>query len=204
MVGEPRAAYTTRELGADTWPDFERLFEKHNGVQGGCWCMFYQRPHPVRTKIPGPARTAMNKKDKKELVQGGRSHGIIVYKGRTPVGWCQYGTREELPRIDAGRNYRKVEPLPPEKRLWRITCFFVDKDHRGQGIAKTALRAALASIKKQGGGIVEAYPVVSKKILAESQWVWFGTPGMFQREKFKPVARLGASYLLMRRTLSPS
>ena len=204
MVGEPKAAYTAKELGADTWPDFERLFEKHNGVQGGCWCMFYQRPHPVRARIPGPARTAINKKDKQELVQGGRSHGIIVYKGRTPVGWCQYGTREELPRIDAGRNYRKVEPLSPEKRLWRITCFFVDKDHRGQGIAKTALRAALASIKKQGGGIVEAYPVVSRKILAESQWIWFGTPGMFEREKFKPIAQLGASYLLMRRTLSPS
>ncbi|HLE65111.1 MAG TPA: GNAT family N-acetyltransferase [Candidatus Bathyarchaeia archaeon] len=204
MAGEPKAAYTTKELGADTWPDFERLFEKHNGVQGGCWCMFYQRPHPVRAEMSRTERTTMNRKDKREWVREGRSHGIIVYKGRTPVGWCQYGPREELPRIDAGRNYRKVEPLSPEKRLWRITCFFVDKDHRGKGIANTALRATLESIGKQGGGIVEAYPVVSKKILAESQWIWFGTPGMFKREKFKPVAQLGASYLLMRRTLSPS
>jgi len=204
LAAEPKVAYATKELDADTWSDFEKLFEKHNGVQGGCWCMYYQRPRPVRTKMSRTERATMNRKDKRERVQEGRSHGIIVYKGLTPVGWCQYGTREELPRIDAGRNYRKVEPLSPEKRLWRITCFFVDKDHRGQGIAKTALRAALASIKKQGGGIVEAYPVVSKKILAESQWIWFGTPEMFQREKFRPVERLGASYLLMRRTLSPS
>ena len=166
--------------------------------------MYYQRPRPIRTKVPRTERTAINKKDKRNLVHEGQSHGTIVYKGRTPVGWCQYGPREELPRIDAGRNYRKVDPFPPEKKLWRITCFFVDKDHREQGIAKTALRATLESIKKHGGGIVEAYPVVSKKILAESQWIWFGTPGMFQREKFKPVERLGASYLLMRRTISPS
>ena len=166
--------------------------------------MYYQRPRPIRTKISRTERTAMNKRDKRSLVHEGQSHGTIVYSGRTPVGWCQYGPREELPRIDAGRNYRKVEPFPAEKKLWRITCFFVDKDHREQGIAKTALRGTLESIRKQGGGIVEAYPVVSKKILAESQWIWFGTPGMFQREKFKPVAHLGASYLLMRRTLSPS
>jgi ribosomal protein S18 acetylase RimI-like enzyme len=153
--------------------------------------------------MPRTSRTETNKRDKKELVQGGRSHGIIVYKSETPVGWCQFGPRDELPRIDEGRNYRKLDPVTGGKRLWRITCFFVDKDHRGQGIAKTALRAALASIRKNGGGIVEAYPVVSKKILAESQWIWFGTRGMFEREQFKPVAPLGASYLLMRRTLSP-
>lgn len=154
--------------------------------------------------MSGTARTARNKKDKRKLVRESRSHGIIVYSGKTPVGWCQYGVKEELPRIDAGRNYRKIEPLPPDKRLWRITCFFVDKDYRSKGVAKTALRAALESIKESGGGIVEAYPVVSKKILAESQWIWFGTPGMFEREQFKPVAPLGASYLLMRKTISPS
>src|SRR5713226_6660717 len=36
--------YTAKELGASTWPDFEVLFTKHNGVWGGCWCMFYHKP----------------------------------------------------------------------------------------------------------------------------------------------------------------
>jgi len=128
---------------------------------------------------------------------------ILVYEGETPVGWCQYGTREELPRIDAGRNYRKVGPPGETQRLWRITCFFVDREHRGRGVAKFALGAALASIRRRGGGVVEAYPVVSAKMAAVPEWRWFGTPSMFRREGFREVAPLGASGVLMRKTVRP-
>lgn len=174
MAVKQKVAYTTKELGEDTWPDFEKFFEKHNGVAGGCWCMAYQRPSPrslvgrlprsIRMRMSRAERTAMNKRDKKKLVEESRAHGIVVYSGENPVGWCQYGLREELPRIDAGRNYSKIEPISQDKRLWRITCFFVDRHYRGQGVAQTALRAALKSIRRQGGGIVEAYPIASKKI----------------------------------------
>jgi predicted GNAT family acetyltransferase len=113
--------------------------------------MYYQRPRPVRGKFSTAERGKMNKKAKEMLVRQGRSHAALVYAGKIPVGWCQYGPREELPRIDAGRNYKKMDPLPGDKKLWRITCFFVDKDYRGQGVARTALRGALESIRKQGG-----------------------------------------------------
>ncbi len=207
-------AFTTKELGPDTWPDFERLAPK----QGSCWCMYYHRSRPVTAKMSKEERNARNKTDKETLVRQGRSHAVLVYDGRTLVGWCQYGSREELPRIDAGRNYkrlvasknkyeppnfyREVEPPSPDKKLWRITCFFVDKQYRGKGVARTALKAALESIRKHGGGIVEAYPVVSKKLAANPEWMWFGSPSMFRRERFKPVAPLGTSYSLMRRTIS--
>jgi GNAT superfamily N-acetyltransferase len=191
--------YTTRELSPRTLPDLERLAVR----QGACWCMYYQRPRPIRGKLSMAKRRAINQKDKEALVLQGRSHAVLVYDGKTPVGWCQYGVKEELPRIDAGRNYRKVEPLPPSEKLWRITCFFVDRDYRGKGVAKLALKAALESIKKQGGGIVEAYPVVSAKMAAVPEWRWFGTPSMFRREHFRTVASLGSSGVLMRKTISP-
>ncbi len=201
-------SYTTRELGPDTWPDFEKLAPQ----QGSCWCMYYHRSRPIGKEIPrdetGKIRKHVyflrNKKDKETLVRQGRSHAALVYDGKTLAGWCQYGPKQELPRIDAGRNYKKIGPPASEKTLWRITCFYVDKKHRKQGVAKIALDSALESIKKQGGGIVEAYPVVSKKILANAEWVWFGTPSMFQKHGFKPVAPLGTSYMLMRKTIPPS
>ncbi len=166
--------------------------------------MYYQRSKPVGTGMSIADRARINKRDKETLVRQDRSHAILLYDDKTPVGWCQYGTRDELPRIDAGRNYRKVRPLVGAKKLWRITCFFVDKDYRGKGVSKVALHAALESISKQGGGIVEAYPVVSEKMAAVPEWRWFGTPNMFRRERFKPVAPLGTSGLLMRRTILPS
>src|SRR5207253_7941366 len=149
----------------------------------------------VRNENGGTAGT------RKPSCAGVGSHAILVYDDQTPVGWCQYGRQDELPRIDARRTYRKAAPAVRVTNLWRITCFFVDRDHRGRGVAKIALHAALESIKKQGGGIVEAFPVVSKKMAAVPGWRWFGTPGMFQREGFAPVAPLGTSGLLMRKTV---
>ncbi len=189
--------YEIRELGPETWPDFEKLAPQ----QGQCWCMYYHRAKPVTSGMTREKATARNKRNKKALVRNGKSHAVLVYDGESLAGWCQYGLKDELPRIDAGRNYKKLEPLPPERRLWRITCFYVDKKYRKKGVARTALRGAIESIKQQGGGIIEAYPVVSTKMASVPEWLWFGTPRMFLREKFKQVAPLGTSLALMRRTI---
>jgi GNAT superfamily N-acetyltransferase len=189
--------YTIRELSDRTLADFEQLAFK----QGECWCMFYQRATPVGRGLSSEERKRRNRRDKKALVRQGRSHAILVYQGETPVGWCQYGRQDELPRIDARRTYRKAAPTVHAANLWRITCFFVDRDHRGKGVARISLHAALESIKKQGGGIVEAFPVASEQMAAVPEWRWFGTPGMFRREGFAPVAPLGTSGLLMRKTI---
>lgn len=190
--------YTVRELSRQTYADFEQLASK----QGGCWCTYYQRAKPVRG-VHGEELKRVNQKFKDALVKTGRSHAILVYAGDTPVGWCQYGVKEELPRIDAGRGYKKIEPLRTEGNLWRITCFFTSREYRGKGVSKFALKAALKSISKQGGGTVEAYPVVSKKMTAVAEWRWFGTPGMFEREGFKQIGPLGNSWVLMRKTVVP-
>ena len=36
-------SYAVKPLSPETWPDFARLVERHNGVWGGCWCMGF---HP--------------------------------------------------------------------------------------------------------------------------------------------------------------
>src|SRR5438874_3693734 len=94
----PRRQFTVKELSLSIWPAFEKLAIK----QGGCWCMFYQRPKPVGKGSSIEEWKQINRKDKEALVRQGRSHAILVYDEETPVGWCQYGLRDELPRIDAG------------------------------------------------------------------------------------------------------
>ena len=191
--------YTTRELSSRTLADFERLAEK----QGGCWCMYYQRARPVTRGLSLAAAKAKNRRDKRALLRAGKARAVLVYDGARPVGWCQYGLADELPRIDAGRGYRKVGRPEAEAPLWRITSFFVARERRGRGIATHALHAALDSIARQGGGIVEAYPVVSKRMAAVPEWRWFGTPPMFEKEGFRRVAPLGTCGVLMRTTLAP-
>jgi len=191
------SAHTTKELSPETWPDFEKLFAKHGGVQAGCWCMFYHRPRPLPPEFRGKERAAQNRRDKEAFVQQGRSHGILVYAGEQPVGSCQFGPRDELPRIDAGRIYRKLDLPVDAGKLWRITCFFVDRDYRHKGVAKVALLAALDAIRERGGGVVEAYPATSRKAVG----IWFGTVDLFERERFRTLCAFGNSNVLMRRTI---
>ncbi len=63
-------------------------------------------------------------------MHNGTAHAALVYDGDGCVGWCQFGSTEELPRIKRRRACESVE-VPVSD--WRITCFFVDKEYRGQG-----------------------------------------------------------------------
>ena len=128
--------YTTKELSPKTWPDFERLFQPPGGWSH-CWCVHFQRACalPKNQQLRSRAERAVrNRRQKLELVQQGRAHGILVYADGEAVGWCQFGRREELPRIDNRRPYRGLAPDRDEK-LWRITCFVVRTAHRRRGIA---------------------------------------------------------------------
>ncbi len=121
------------------------------------------------------------------------------------MGWCQYGPREEFPRIDNYRRYRRFAPERGTERLWRITCFVVDKKVRRRGIARVALRAALDAIRKRGGGLVEAFPIIRWKAGTFGNVSTHGTVSMFEKEGFRMVAPFGGTKfqtnVLMRRTV---
>jgi GNAT superfamily N-acetyltransferase len=201
--------YTTRELSAKTWPDFEKLFLKPAGLVGDgwwCWCTHH---HVLSYSSPGnqqprtrAERAKRNQAKKRTLVEEGCAHGILVYADNEPIGWCQYGRREELPRVDNSRNYPRQDLPGGSAPLWRVTCFVVDKRFRKQGVASKALKAALESIRKKGGGLVEAYPVMGSD--QGPNYLYSGTVSMFEREGFKTVAPFGAgrtSTVVMRITV---
>jgi ribosomal protein S18 acetylase RimI-like enzyme len=191
--------YSTKQLSKRTWSDFERLFEAHPAPGAYlCWCMHNHRPGPDPGKS-GDSRvilTERNRRAKKVLVEQKRSHGILVYTQGEPVGWCQYGLREELPRIDNNSHYHKLACGSGEAR-WRITCFVVHNKYRRRGLARTALKAALTAIKKAGGGLVEVCPI--KRWGAYEKYR--GTVSMFKKEGLRTVGPLGQSNVVMRRTI---
>jgi ribosomal protein S18 acetylase RimI-like enzyme len=147
--------YQTKELTSITWEDFERLFRKP-GEWCNCQCMYFHRqgtrPKKQRELLTAKERNTKNFHDQKDLVKRGRSHGILVYSDGEPIGWCQYGVKEELPRIDNAPQYRKLSLGSGDRKLWRITCFCVDKKYRNRGVAKVGLQAAVNSIRKRGTG----------------------------------------------------
>lgn len=141
-------AYTVKALDLSTWDSFAALVERNNGVFGGCWCIGFHG---------GLSRTdpAQNRAAKHQLVSEGRAHAALVFDGADCVGWCQFGSPEELPQIKSRAAYEKSRTAAPD---WRIACCFVGKGHRRQGVAAAALAGALDLIAELGGGTVEGYP----------------------------------------------
>ena len=117
-----RMPYTIRPLDASTWDAFAELVKRNNGIFGGCWCIGY---HPECGQ-KGISHRAV----KEDRVRTDRAHAALVLdQDGAAQGWCQYGSPEELPGIKHKREYLKDAPASPD---WRITCFYVDKRHRGQ------------------------------------------------------------------------
>ena len=157
MTANPQ--YTTQELSTETWSDFERLFSQGGGWDS-CCCMLYQRGRHLSTKTfrTRAEQRVRNRQEKRELVEQGRAHGILVYANKEPVGWCQYGSVDELPLPGPGRQASRVRAHDPTSR-WRITCFVTHQHHRGKGVASIALAAVIVAIRRQGGGWVEGCPI---------------------------------------------
>lgn len=98
--------YTTKALDATTWPDFARLVEENNGVWGGCWCMWYHTKDEAKSP-------ELKRKAKECLVREGQTHASLVFDGADCVGWCQFGSPQELPRIRNERAYLATNPTLP-------------------------------------------------------------------------------------------
>lgn len=182
-TGNPSQSYTVKPLNGKTWPDFSRLVDDNNGVWGGCWCMWYHGKDAVSEDTPEAKREA-----KKCRVREGKAHAALVYEGSKCIGWCQFGSPDEIPRIHNQRAYNRANTKEPD---WRITCFFSGKGHRGSGVAGAALEGAIAQIKKLGGGRIEAYPEDTEGRKASAAFLFNGALSMFEACGFKRTARIG-------------
>jgi len=184
--------YTTRPLDASTWDAFAELVERNNGIYGGCWCIAFHSAYQPRISDP---RTL-----KEQLVRAGDAHAALVFDNDgLAQGWCQYGSRDELD-LRHGREYRK-EPPPPAR--WRIACIFVDKRHRGQGIARAGLEGALGQIAAAGGGLVEAISETTADRVAQSRFLFTATVELLEEYGFARVRQVGKHAWIVSREVDP-
>lgn len=185
------AEFTVKEYSQETWSDFEALFGKHKGVRGGCWCTFHLCTSSQYDKMTKDERRDFQK----ALAHQGLGSGLIVYDVDAPIAWCQFGLAERFTRYDRMRAYQELDLPAAVRPRWRISCLFVDKHRRREGLSQYALHSALELIRKKGGGVVEAFPLDVPGARYPS---YTGSEKMYKQEGFKTIARLGKNTLLMR------
>jgi GNAT superfamily N-acetyltransferase len=184
--------YKTRPLDTSTWDAFAELVERNNGIYGGCWCIVHHREYERGVSDP---RTL-----KEQLVRTRRAHAALVFdEDGLAQGWCQYGSPDEL-NLKHSREYDKE---PPPTARWRIACIFVDKRHRGQGIARAGLEGALAQIAAGGGGRVEAISEVTTGRAAQDRFLFSATVELFEQLGFARERQVGKHAWIVSREIVP-
>lgn len=182
-------ALTFRPASASRWPDLEKLFGER-GACGGCWCMFWRLPRKEFEARKGSG----NKRALKKIVTGGREPGILAYSNKEVIGWCAVAPRAEYVALENSRILKPVDDQP----VWSISCLFVKKGYRRQGISSKLLRAAVDFAARRGARIVEGYPTEPGNDKMADPFLWHGVASAFLDAGFKEVVRRSATRPIMR------
>lgn len=190
------AKFTARPLDATTWTDLETLFGKPGGsLVRGCWCMFYRKTGKGSDSI---SQSASNKQAMLALVSSGTTPGLVGYLGDDPVGWISLGPREDYLKLARSRVMKPVD----DAEVWSIVCSYVDKAHRGQGLQRRLLGAAIDFARANGVRTLEAYPV-DKLERSHDDFMFFGARSLYEQAGFHEVVRRSPTRVVMRRSLRP-
>jgi len=120
----------------------------------------------------------------KSIVDSGVATGLLAYWHGDIVGWVAVEPRDAYPKLAHSRILKPVDDQP----VWSVTCFFVAKNSRRKGITIELLKAAIEHVRKQGGKIVEGYPVETQQDMP-APFIYTGTASAFEQAGFREVAR---------------
>ena len=201
-----------RPLTAERWPDLERLFGRR-GACGGCWCMYWRLPGSLFDNLKGEGtRSALQ-----SIVEAGEEPGLLAYEiaasnqqedrfqdsssdpkflHSEPVGWVALAPRQTYPRLARSRILKPVDEQP----VWSISCFFVAKGWRRQGVSLALLQGAVDYAFAHGAQIVEGYPIETPRggDRQPDPFVYTGLASIFVRAGFVEVARRSPTRPIMR------
>jgi GNAT superfamily N-acetyltransferase len=177
--------FTVRPLTPDLWPAFEDLFGDSN-ICSRCWCMYWRIGAAYRRRLGQTNKAAF-----REIVKHGPPPGLLAFDDDVAVGWCQLTPRDQVPELDRAWRLKRVDDVP----VWSLSCFYVRKGYRKQGVTSALIAAALDAAKRAGAPALEAYPLDANLTPSTSHTGYAST---FARAGFKIVARHVAPRPMMR------
>jgi GNAT superfamily N-acetyltransferase len=187
MAASPKLAF--HPLTPERWPDLEKLFGER-GACGGCWCMTWRLRRADFVKGKGAA----NKRAFQTLVASDAQPGVLAYAGEEPIGWCAVAPRQDYVSLGRSRVLAPVDDQP----VWSISCLFVARPYRRQGVSVRLLKAAAKLAGERGARLVEGYPVVPYTATMPAAFAWTGLVAAFQKAGFKEVLRRSSARPIMR------
>jgi GNAT superfamily N-acetyltransferase len=183
-MGEPDyvGAIDVVPATADRWPDVVTLLGG-NGDRG-CWC---QAPRG-RAVGYGKSRPSVRREALRAQLDEDPPAGMLAYVDGEVAGWCGFGPRLALPRLQRSRTIPKVDDLP----VWSILCFNVRVGYRRRGVAAALLAGVVDFARRSGAPGVEAYPIDPEGGRVDTGFGYVGVTPMFEKAGFRRVVETSA------------
>ena len=155
-------------------------------INRACWCQWWRQTAAEYGRTadasersgPEAHRTALRDQCRVEPAPG-----VVAYLGANPVGWCGFGRRSSMRRLERSRTIPKVDDLP----VWSVVCFNVRVGYRRRGVAKALLAAAIDYARAQGAAGLEAYPTDPAGTRRDATFSYTGFTSMFEAAGFRRV-----------------
>ena len=170
---------------ADNLDDLER-FSREHGKFRYCSCMRWRMTSSEFRRSDKLKRIEALRDE----VTSGRSTGVLAYADGGPVGWCSIAPRQEFRGLE---RYRKLARID-DAAVWSVTCFFVDRLYRRNGLTVDLLKAAVQHARDSGARVVEGYPVDP----GAPSYTYMGSPGTFLKAGFTDVTPQGRERRIFR------
>jgi GNAT superfamily N-acetyltransferase len=197
---------TAQELAISVVPaneascdDLQALFGTR-GAASRCQCQRYKlRPRESFRSFPVEERVRrLHEQTDCGHSDSDTTSGLVAYLEGKPVGWCAVEPRTEYEGLLRafrvpwdGRDEDKTDDA-----VWAVTCLFARAGFRKRGVSRALARAAVAFARDRGARAIEAYPIITKDVIAEELHV--GTPSVFGDAGLVEVSRPTARRLVMR------
>ena len=153
------------------WFDFfdNRAFADHEDWKG-CYCT-----GPFFPRVKEYENMSRKRKDyAKWLMEKGIMKGYLAYENGKVVGWCNVNDKSAFSKLNNIQT--------DEENVISITCFIIQKEYRGKGIAQKILDKVIEDARENNTKIIEAYP---KKNSKTEFGKFHGPYSMYEKNGFK-------------------
>jgi GNAT superfamily N-acetyltransferase len=139
---------TIENVSKHNWPSLVQLFEGSKECSD-CWCMNHRR-NPSNCPNGTAAKNALL-----EEINSGKAYGLLAFINGKPCGWCAV----DPVNTQIGHDYFLESVDGKYSAAWMIHCLYVDPAHRGAGISKALISAAIDLAKFHGAKELLAFPI---------------------------------------------
>jgi len=166
----------------DRWSDVVTLLGGNSDK--GCWCQAPRgRAVGYGSSEPGARREALQAQ-----LEEDPPAGMLAYLDGEVAGWCGFGPRPSLPRLERSRTIPKIDDLP----VWSILCFNIRVGYRRRGVAAALLDGVVEFARRSRAPGLEAYPIDPEGGRVNANFGFVGLTPMFEKAGFRRIVETDA------------